>query len=55
MQRIEKQAAIPSLQSPRESTHILMRGGRNGSQQYFDRGCGRIKNTEYEILHHRDC
>lgn len=54
MQVIENRDAIPSGQSIRESTHIISRSGRSGNQQYWDRGFGKMKNTDYEPLHYAD-
>lgn len=54
MQRIEQQEGIPTMQAPRESTHLLRRGGRGGYQEYFDRGFGKVQNTDFEPLHRLD-
>lgn len=54
MQHIENQNAIPNSQSPRESTRILSRNGRSGTQQYFDNGFGKMKNADFEPLHYAD-
>lgn len=51
MQRIENFDGSPTLQAPRESTHILRRGGRAGLQEYYERGFGRIQNSDFEPLH----
>ena len=54
MQLIENQTGAPSMQPLRESTHILKRGGRNGCQQYFDKGFGKTKNSDFEPLHYQN-
>lgn len=54
MRLTEIQNGIPSAQALRESTHILRHGGKNGNQQYIDRGFGKAKNTDFEPLHYKD-
>ena len=54
MQIAEKQYGIPNNQALRESTHILHRNGRNGKQEFFDNGFGKMKNTDFEPLHYAD-
>lgn len=54
MQVTENQNAIPNIQPIRESTHIISRSGRSGNQQYFDRGFGKVKNTDFEPMHYSD-
>ena len=54
MQITENQNGIPNSQSIRESTRIITRSGRNGNQQYFDNGFGKMKNTDFEPMHYAD-
>ena len=54
MQITEKQNGILNRQSICESTHILRKNSRSGIQEYFDKGFGKIKNTDYEPLHYAD-
>ncbi len=54
MHLIEIHNGIPTAQALRESTRILRHGGKNGNQQYIDRGLGKAKNVDYEPLHYRD-
>lgn len=54
MQLIEQTNGIPALQPRRESTHRLHRSGRNGTQEYLERGFGKSPNTDYEPLHYQD-
>lgn len=54
MQELENKEGILSSQPLRESTRIISRTGRSGNQQYFDRGFGKMKNTDYELLHYQD-
>lgn len=54
MQITENQNILPNSQPMRESTRILNRNGRSGTQQYFDRGFGKVKNTDFEPLHYSD-
>lgn len=54
MQLTENQSILPNRQPLRESTRIISRSGRSGVQQYLDRGFGKIKNTDYEPIHHQD-
>ena len=54
MQITENQNGILNRQSIRESTHILRKNSRSGIQEYFDKGFGKIKNTDYEPLHYAD-
>ena len=54
MQISENQNGITNHQATRESTHIIHRNGRSGTQQYFDRGFGKMKHTDFEPLHYAD-
>lgn len=54
MQISENPNGIPNSQPLRESTHIIHRDGRGGTQQFFDNGFGKVKNTDYEPLHYAD-
>ena len=54
MQVTENQNGITNKQATRESTHIIHRCGRSGTQQYFDNGFGKMKNADYEPLHYFD-
>ena len=54
MQITENTNGITNHQPIRESTHIINRSGRSGTQQYFDRGFGKMKNTDFEPLHYAD-
>ena len=54
MQVTENRDAQPNAQPIRESTRILSRNGRSGAQQYFDRGFGKVKNTDFEPMHYAD-
>lgn len=54
MQITEKKEGIPNSQPMRESTHIIRKYGRSGSQQYLDRGFGKMQNSDFEVLHYQD-
>lgn len=54
MQITENKNGIPNSQPMRESTHILKRSSRSGTQQYIDRGFGKLQNTDFEPLHYQD-
>ncbi len=54
MHTIEEHNGILSGKILRESTHFTTRNGRSGTQQYVNRGFGKIKNTDYEPLHYQD-
>lgn len=54
MQITEKKDGIPNHQPLRESTRIIRKCGRSGSQQYLDRGFGKMQNTDFEVLHYQD-
>lgn len=54
MQLIEQTNGISTVQPRRESTHRLRLGGRNGTQEYLERGCGKSQNTDFEPLHYQD-
>ena len=54
MQNTENQNGIPNSQSTRESTRIIQKNGRSGIQQYFDNGFGKVKNTDFELMHYAD-
>ena len=54
MQITENQNGIPNSQSIRESTRIIQKNGRGGSQQYFDNGFGKVKNNDFEPMHYAD-
>ncbi len=54
MQLTENRDAITTMQPQRESTRILNRSTRGSQQQLWDRGFGKVKNTDFEPLHYRD-
>lgn len=54
MHLTENRNGIPEQESSCESTHRLQKSGRCGGQQYLDRGFGKSRNTDYEILHYLD-
>ena len=54
MQITENQNGIQNHQALRESTRISNRNSRSGIQQYFDKGFGKVKNTDFEPLHYQD-
>ena len=54
MQITENPNSIPNSQSIRESTHIISKNGRSGTQQYFDNGFGKVKNIDFEPMHYAD-
>lgn len=54
MQLMENREGILAQAPLRQSTRILRRGERSGGQQYLDRGFGRQKNTDYELLHYQN-
>ena len=54
MHIVEQNNGLTDMHSQKESTHILQHHGRNGRQQYIDRGFGKMKNTDFEPLHYQD-
>ena len=54
MRLTENLNGISSNQSIHESTQITLKNGRNGSQQYQNRGFGKMKNVDFEPLHYQD-
>lgn len=50
----ELEGGLPTSQPYRESTRILTRSTRGGLQQFYDRGFGKSRNTDFEPLHYRD-
>lgn len=54
MRLTEIHDGIPIAAALRESTRIQRHGGKNGNQQYIDRGFGKTKNVDYEPLHYLD-
>ena len=54
MRLTEIHDGIPTAAALRESTRIQRHGGKNGNQQYIDRGFGKAKNVDYEPLHYLD-
>ncbi|MBR4015323.1 MAG: hypothetical protein IKI88_03855 [Anaerotignum sp.] len=54
MQITEQSQGIPTTQTLRYSTKIINRSIRGGNQQYWDRGFGKMQNTDFEPLHYRD-
>lgn len=55
MRLTEIHDGIPTAAALRESTRIQRHGGKNGNQQYIDRGFGKAKNVDYEPLHYLGC
>jgi hypothetical protein len=38
----------------KESTCIQNHPGRNGTQQFINRGFGKMKNPDFELFHYQD-
>ena len=54
MRLTELESGIPSSEAFRESTRGFIRCTHGGSQQFCDRGFGKMRNTDFEPLHYKD-